>query len=153
MLKGVKRMDGLTNFIDKLKYFEDTLGTELIVEAGILSNIKYEDGNTVAEVATMQEYGTERIPARPFMRPTIETNKQKYTDLVSNWINQGLDRETIGSRLSLTLAGDIKESISNVFTPTLAKLTLANRKTRGNQSSKPLVDTGILIGSISGSYK
>ena len=29
MLKGVKRMDGLTNFIDKLKYFEDTLGTDL----------------------------------------------------------------------------------------------------------------------------
>lgn len=33
-------------------------------------NSKYENGQTVIDVAILNEYGTERIPARPFMKKT-----------------------------------------------------------------------------------
>ena len=47
---------------------------------GYFENSKYEDGTSVAYVATIQEYGSpaQGIPPRPTMRPTVANNWQSW---------------------------------------------------------------------------
>lgn len=41
-------------------------------KTGWFETARYPDGTAVAYVATIHEFGTPRIPARPFMRPAVD---------------------------------------------------------------------------------
>lgn len=107
---------------------------------------KYEDsGATVAEVAIWNEFGTSKIPQRPFMRQTAE-KKGNWGELttktwndVINGLNPGLGAQLIGQKAR----GDIQKEIANgQFTPN-APRTIAKKG-----SSRPLINKGRLRGSI-----
>ena len=48
------------------------------VRVGIIEQADYEDGQSVAQVAFWNEYGTAHIPPRPFFRNTIAEHKNKW---------------------------------------------------------------------------
>lgn len=56
------------------KRFFDELSkiTDKDVDVGIFAESVYPDGNTVASIAVQNEYGTSTIPARPFMKQTLD---------------------------------------------------------------------------------
>lgn len=52
--------------------------------------------------------------------------------------------EVVGAQIQ----GDVQESITQLMAPPLAASTIAARKSKGNNSTKPLVDTKVMIGDV-----
>ena len=100
---------------------------------------------TVADVAVFNEYGTGRIPARPFMRETIEqtNNWAAESAKVHNAVIDGIDPYVAAELLGEKAASDVQDTIyEGDFVPN----SPATIKKKG--SSKPLIDTTQLVGSI-----
>lgn len=128
--------------LGELKAFAEAgASKELLV--GFFKEATYPDGTQVAKVAEIQEFGDgQRIPARPFFRPTITEYEDEWAQLIEKHLAAGDDIETILTTLGGEIVGRIQEKISQVFDPPLAPLTLAKRRAKGNKSTKPLIDTG-----------
>lgn len=124
------------------------------VEIGYPEGAVYPNGQKVADVAMKQEYGTPRIPPRPFIRPTV-TSRGKH------WFRKVRDgyafakKDTEGKltdtfeNLGKAVVVNIQQAIDKVTTPPLSEYTIMKRKKRGNNSTKPLVDTRKMRDSLS----
>ncbi|UOO77930.1 hypothetical protein LVJ85_05570 [Neisseria sp. Dent CA1/247] len=114
------------------------------VRVGIIQQSTYEDGQSVAQVAYWNEYGTAHIPPRPFFRQTIAEHKDEWSDKAA-----AILRETDGdTQATLAMMGEgvkgqVVETIQNFRDPPNAPST--ERKKGFN---KPLIDTGTLWRSI-----
>lgn len=122
----------------------------------MIANLKRLDGKKVsaglfggiaADKAMWQEYGTSRgIPSRPFLRNTLYENEAQwgsYTAPMIITMMNGGGSDAIMSKLGQRMANDIKKTIdAGNFAP-LAASTIAKKG-----SSKPLIDTGEMYGSI-----
>lgn len=86
------------------------------VRVGIIEQANYEgsDGESVAQVAFWNEYGTARTPARPFFRNTIAARKTEWARLAGKFMqaNGGDVRQSL-SDLGQIAVDDIKETITN----------------------------------------
>lgn len=120
------------------------------VEVGVLSDTgAYESGGGVnlADVATFNEYGTSRIPARPFLQTSFDSNasqinafKQKiHQAMLAGQGNIAKGLEAIG----IFFKGVVQKQIAKGGFAANAPSTI---KQKG--SSKPLIDTGRLRQSI-----
>ena len=146
----------------KLAVALKTLGDRKVGKVGWFEDSKYPEKPhaPVAYVATIQEYGypAGNIPARPFMRPTIR-DKQTQWRLIAE---QGAKAILKGSAkpgdvleaIGLRAAGDIRKTISLITAPPLKESTIrarlakrANKKTVGSLT-KPLIDTGLMYGTL-----
>ena len=102
---------------------------------------------TTAQVGSFHEFGTEKIPARPWLTPVFADNRQRYINGIRCQLRLLLDQaitpaQAVG-RVGEVIVGDIKERIANGIEPALDEKTI---KRKG--SSKPLIDTGQLRQSI-----
>lgn len=128
------------------------------LQVGWFDTARYEDGTPVAYVATIHEFGYPKggIPARPFMRPTIEQQRTAWRDSIAKGMRTVFEGKRTAKDVlevvGMVAAGNIGETIASVTTPALKQSTLdarqARKKTPG-VSSKPLVDTGLMIQSVS----
>lgn len=107
-------------------------------------------GATVLEYAIFNEYGTSRIPKRPFFRLSVGTQKaqneiKEYLNTqIENIISGELTGQGAYENLGTFVVQKIKKTImSGNFTPNDAKTI----KRKG--SSTPLIDTHSLYNSIS----
>lgn len=110
------------------------------VRVGIIESQTYPNGESVAQVAYWNEYGTATIPARPFFRNTIAERQGEWADKAAS-ILQHTDGD-VGRALALIgegVKGDIVETIQNFTEPPNADSTV---KRKG--FDKPLIDTGDL---------
>lgn len=86
------------------------------VRVGIIEQANYDgsDGESVAQAAFWNEYGTARTPARPFFRNTIAERKTEWARLAGKFMqaNGGDVRQSL-SELGEIAVGDIKETITN----------------------------------------
>lgn len=115
-----------------------------------------------AQTATRGAH-TITIPARPFMRPTVAKNQKHWKTEVEHSakavLNGQAPAETLLNRFGLVVAGDIKKTISQVFTPPLKPSTIKRKmkklkgKTTAGSLTKPLVETGFMIGSVTHELK
>jgi len=115
---------------------------------------KYQEqgGPSVAEVATWNEFGTETIPERSFIRGSTHSSRP----LIKAWQKEALDNllskegyglrralASIGMKLRMLIIRRIKSNIP----PPNAPSTLAEKK-RLNQGNKTLIASRLLIRSI-----
>jgi len=142
-----ERVKNLTSKRLKVGWFEDKLYPETL--------------KPVAQVAIENEFGTQKIPARPFMRPAIADNKSKWMDhaeyVAGNYI-RGVSRESqVFDYIGRMIAADIYQAIENVHEPKLSDYTVAMRRERRGMKAneptpsgllKPLEDTHQMIESI-----
>lgn len=131
------------------------LGSEYVTKVGILGSDAgktYEDGEgmTVSEVGLYNEFGTDRIPARSFLRMPIE-QRQRYileklsTPSIRAMIEKG-DIKGVYARLGFEAQNVIQGAFSTSGFgqwPPNAPSTVAAKG-----SSKPLIDTAQLRKSI-----
>lgn len=100
----------------------------------------------IAEYAAYNEFGTETIPARPFMLNTFAENEDKYMGLVEGAINTVISGGSVKNeltRVGFAMQNDIVDKISSGdHTPN--KQTTIKRK----GSSKPLIDSGDMLRSV-----
>ena len=62
------------------------------VVAGMLRDSgKAENGASYVDIATWNEYGTSRIPSRPFIRISADTNKAAWAKLAQQCVNDVID--------------------------------------------------------------
>ena len=128
------------------------------VKAGILSGTgehpNAEAGQTIAEIAFWNEYGTRnkdgsvRIPERSFVRSTIAENNKKYFRMISKLLKR-LINGTMTSAQAQAILGqevmsDIQNKINSISEPPNAPETI-DRKGFDN----PLVHTAALKQHIS----
>jgi len=123
--------------------------SRLEVAVGILSGSKNSLNASIAEYAAHNEFGTQRIPSRPFMAISVDENRPQID---SDFARQA-KAITGGTRTAyqaLTIIGQKhKERIQTTITgrdilPKLADSTVAAKK----GSTKTLVDTGALVNSV-----
>lgn len=118
------------------------------IDIGILDNAgNEENGETVANVAAYNEYGTNHIPSRPFMRQTADKHGKAWGSFAQRATNRVIDgmgaeqaKELIGNRAE----GDMKKMVTQGdFVPN------APNTIKQKGSSTPLIDTGRMRNSIS----
>ena len=84
------------------------------------------------------------IPARPFLRKSLDENKKKYGQIIKAGIenilyNNGTGKNLL-SKLGITAVADIRSTLTRWTKPGNAPLTIANKKGQND----PLTDTGDL---------
>lgn len=143
-MANVKDIDrGWNNIVREL---EKAKGMEVAV--GILEGSQNE-GTSIAEYASYNEFGTEDIPSRPFMAMSFDEN---LAEINSDFKRQG-DRMVQGkatANVALTVigqkhAGRIQTTITgrNIL-PRLAESTVKAKK----GSTKTLVDSGAMANAV-----
>lgn len=129
------------------------------VEIGILAidkSLTGEDGKTsILEYAIYNEFGTSSIPARPFMRNTIDTNEEYISNLIQETPNKVLKGELTGKealmRIGETIRGLIIQSIATAqawAVPNDPKTLKIKTKNEQANNTKLLIDNRFLIKSI-----
>lgn len=102
-----------------------------------------ESSQSNIEKAVWNEFGTRRIPERPFMRNAMRNNRHKYLQALRTSARKLLLGETalgtVLNKLGIVAQGDIQMEITTLMTPPNAASTI-----RQKGSSKPLIDTGAM---------
>lgn len=131
-------------------------------KVGWFENARYEDGTPVALVAVVQEHGSTKrgIPARPFMRTTQQEKAQVWKEdarrLAAAVAAGQMPPDALMEGLTQKAEGDVRQSISRVLSPPLSERTIAaraRRHSKGKASSKPLVDTGYMLNTLTSQVK
>lgn len=146
---------GVKQLVAVMKELEGVVG-----KVGFFESAKYVDGTPVAYVASIHEFGYAEggIPARPFFRPTIQEQGPAWGEAFGKGAKAiAKGRYTpfqVMDAVGQLAAGDVKKTISEIQSPPLDPDTIAARrrrykdkKTTGNLS-KPLVDTALMINSV-----
>lgn len=141
--------------IDKKKVFErveknfgEMNGLHVVVGVPEGAEERDEDGPaTMAEVAFYNEFGTEHIPERSFLRSTVDENNRKYVQLYEQLMGAVLEGK-ISVKKAMGLLGekakaDVQRKIRSNIPPENAESTIDKKK-----STKTLIDTGQLVQSI-----
>lgn len=141
--------DGLEHY---LKAMEDKLSSTEI-RVGFLEGSTYPDGTSVALVASRNEYGdpANNQPPRPFFRNAIAEHKNEWADTLARGLSRKMDVDTVFEVVGAQMKGDIQASIIALQEPKLSPSTIARRRNRAespNNSTKPLVDTKIMLESV-----
>lgn len=144
----LKEMSKIDNFVVDIGIFGGTKtttktlkiklrGKKLSVKSKQSTNIR------IAEYATMNEFGTKRIPQRSFMRSTMDENWGYYWSLGVKEANRVLigtqKAKGLYVKMGIKIKGDIQRKIISLRTPPNHPMTI---KAKG--SSNPLIDTGAL---------
>lgn len=102
-----------------------------------------ENGEDVVNVAYRNEFGTEKIPSRPFMAQTVDNHLKEITDVVAKSAQRGQDAAGITRLIGEAIADLMRKEIENGdFVPN-SPYTIAKKG-----SDKPLIDTGTMMDSI-----
>lgn len=148
----VKRGDiGLAatrKLIDKIA---KTLKGKTTLAVGLPSNsLPYPDGTSVVLVGFWNEFGTERIPERPFLREGLRQNREQWLKLArklyAKALREGVPPENVMRLLGEQMQIDIQKSLdSGAWEPNAPDYAKAKAK---KGKTKPLIVTGHLRGSI-----
>lgn len=117
---------------------------------------------TVVEVALWQEFGTETIPERSFIRSTVDENAQ----LINGWIDEVTQKivfsdwdvkkalSAIGKRIKILIQNKIKSNVPPEYgsgkgpnSPSTIEAAQNAKKARGF-APVTLIETGLLLRSI-----
>jgi len=145
--------------IDTTKYKEG------ICRVGFFEGSRYDGNLSVAQVAYWNEFGNRAgVPKRPFMRPAIHQNRNKIVAELRSKYRQALkDNDNtmkVLERIGQKVQGLIQEQIIRTTEPANARITveggwMKNKQTgkpvyiKGKGFNKPLVNTGIMLASVS----
>jgi len=154
----VRKDAGLSTALRKV--IDEVKAHKLAVGWG--ENQRYPDTNIpIAGIAAQNEFGNTKnnIPPRPFMRPAMRENGNKWvktlSKLVSNAMSGGGQIVDAFETTGLMVAADVRKAIKAVTSPALKTATVKARlrgKKQGKSVSltiaKPLVDSGVMLNSV-----
>lgn len=142
----VDRDFGYNELIESLEDLEQSDGIAVLV--GFLAA---DAGDDLLVYAAANEFGTEDIPERSFLRSTVDKNRAKYEASLARVAGHLADGKGARGRaerelqkLGLTAVGDVQQQIVDIKDPPNAASTIAAKG-----SSNPLIDTGRMRQSVS----
>ena len=143
MAEIIYQLEGLEKLDKELKYLQTHA-----VKVGVLGNGSA-NGISVQDYTIFNEYGTSRIPARPFFRLSVGTAnaqneiKEYMKQQVEQIIQGGMSAQQAYENLGTFIVQKIKKTIAS---GNFAALNPQTVKKKGH--SKPLMDTHSLYESI-----
>lgn len=132
----------------QLQNLLNALSGNEVGKVGWFDTNKTEKGTARAYIAAIHEFGApeKNIPSRSFMRTTIAEKQKSWGALAERGAKGMLHGENLASvldKIGFRAKIDIQQKIKSITTPKLADSTVERKG-----SSKPLVDTGIMLQSI-----
>jgi hypothetical protein len=114
------------------------------LRVGFLEGARYPDGTPVASVAAWQNFGTRRIPPRPFFSNLVNTRGEAWgRNLERALVMTNYDGAQALSLMGESIKGELAQSIVDTNEPPLSPVTIARKG-----FEKPLIDTGHMRNSI-----
>lgn len=118
-------------------------------KVGWFENAKEEDGTSTAYVASIQEFGTDKIPPRLGFRETAAKRKKAWGEYMKGAAGQvihgRMDGEQAMEGLGLLARGDLFKRINSNPNPRLSERTLAARRRKGRTHTETLIDSGRMV--------
>lgn len=134
--KGWKRIRGEMTELSRLK-----------ITVGIQSGSNSSDGEPLVDRAAANEFGTDTIPERSFMRASFDESQAKLLELSKKLWSSTLRGQRNAMQSAHLLGqeheGQIKEKITSLKDPPNAQSTVAQKG-----SSNPLIDSGEMRRSV-----
>jgi hypothetical protein len=125
------------------------LKTGSVVQVGFLEGSTETDGASLPMVAAAQEFGTRRIPPRPFMRTAVAEHSSEWGPALGQVLkNVDYDANTALGQMGKAIEDQIRDAIKAVTSPPLAPATV---KRKG--FDKPLIDTSNMWRSVDSAVK
>ena len=121
------------------------LGSGGSVSIGLFAEDREGDGPNAAQVGAFNEFGTVIAPQRPFLAPTFDAKKTKYTNSLARVVRQLLITGrggTLAQKLAVVgsqVQADVQIAITKLKRPANTASTIASKG-----SDNPLVDTGTM---------
>jgi hypothetical protein len=151
-----KTTDKWTEHGKKVQRYIKQLRGKPYVKVGILeqkfdeakdSREKSKSENTLGQVAVANEFGTDQIPERSFLRSTADKKAKVWADQTEKYRKQVMEghmtpEQALGL-LGLKIETDTKTTIRSNVPPPNSPATVARKG-----SSKTLIDTGQLLNAI-----
>ena len=101
----------------------------------------------MATLGAVHEFGTDDIPARPWLEPGFNSGLKDYEEIMAEGIDEtvteGVDINKSLDQVGVLAVGMVQEYITNLKTPANKPQTI---KRKG--SSNPLIDEGLMRGSV-----
>jgi HK97 gp10 family phage protein len=138
---------------DKYKaVLEKIARLKLTAQAGIPSGATTTDGKSIPMYAAYNEFGTSRIPARPFMRTTASEHQNEWCETLAGALKGEILKDNAKGAMGLVgeqMKAHIQQTIQKgSFAPNSPK-TVANKRRKGKvEPDHPLIDTGQMLASI-----
>lgn len=146
-------MDVTGSLLDLVQELGDYDGRATL-RVGVMENARNIDtGEPVAPYAAANEFGTRRIPARPFLRSTIDAKGHEWADYLGRAIRARVPLQTALELTGEKMKSDVKATIAGNMAPANAPSTI-RRKLRqedeggGMMHAGTLIETGSLLRSI-----
>ena len=127
---------------------------QLTLSVGIWSKATRDGGGaSVAEYASFNEFGTTKIPPRPFLRPAMEERREEWTEAVAGSMSASLKGGQFSNRSVLEVIGrnavkDVQLRIMSNTPPPNAPSTVARKKAKGIDPVRTLYETGLMHASV-----
>ena len=103
-----------------------------------------EDGAmTQAQNGALQNFGNDKIPARPWLIPGVESATPDVIDTIASGIEKGLPIDQIMEQVGAIAAGATQQYITDLRDPPNALYTIEKKG-----SDNPLIDTGSMRSSV-----
>ncbi len=105
------------------------IADQRIVKArvGIIDAATYPDGESVAFVGYVNEYGTDKIPSRPFFRSAIAKNRKKIGPMLIKFMGQGKSADEAMRLVCEHMVNELKESVITWEDPPNAASTIKQK--------------------------
>lgn len=142
---------GLRDLVKRAKIGDASIKVGILAKDGSEAKTEH-DGSagdvTLADVATWMEFGTDKIPARSFIRAWFDENEARAKEMLRVLLRSVLEgkrtRDQALEILGQKFAAEIQARIADGVPP-----PLADRTVKAKGSSTPLIDTGQLRSGIS----
>lgn len=131
-----------------LRKLSESVSNASTLRVGFLEGATEADGTPVASVAFWNEFGTSKIPPRPFFRNMIAAESPHWGDDTGKALKHyDFDAASALDAMGQKIAGELAQSIIDTNTPPLSPTTI---KRKG--FDKALVDTGTMLRTASKGY-
>lgn len=128
----------------KLQEILKKTGRHAEVKVGFLEGATYPDGTPVPLVAALQEYGTSRIPSRPFFRQMIAQKSPTWgASLAAVAKANDYDMPRAMALMGEGIGAQLQQSIIDFDAVPLSDATIAQKG-----FDKQLIDTAVMINSV-----
>ena len=136
-------LNGSKELMHKLEEIAKRMGGGEVA-VGFMEGSKYPDGTSVPSVAYWNEFGTSKIPARPFFRTMIANESPTWTEKMGELAKEmDYDGERVLALMGENIGGALVQCIVDFTTPALAQSTIDAKG-----FSKPLTDTNNMKRSV-----
>ena len=145
MIKSNVTLDGFQQARDAVQQALREVMSDSFVLVGIHEDKSQRSGGEInnATLGAVHEFGTNNIPARPWLNPGVASGNAEYLNIIERVLSDGEQLDVALERIGVVAVGKVQKYMRDLRTPPNAPSTI---KRKG--SSNPLIDTGVLRQSV-----